>query len=182
VLSATIVSTEQRSDTHVYGGGTVTGGTGTTTVGSTVTVVRDLWVKEQTGEEHHLRFHLDIPVRVGQLVHYITLAGPNLRGGVASTDYSLYIRSVNEFWPLHGAKFLAKNFIVTLIGWSALASLVVPVFLIAIPVYFIARYRTSRKRKAIEAEIADAHQSSIDEFYHAGFETEATAMPQAKAG
>lgn len=104
VLSGEVVGTDQRSDTHVYGGGSISGVGGnvhgSTSVSSVVVVQRDLWLRDDAGREHEFRFTVDLPLRASHRVHIIQLEGPEVLAHQARSIYlSAYNESVNkEAW------------------------------------------------------------------------------------
>lgn len=83
-ITGSVVATDQRSDTHVSGHTNVSvyngRGNGTHSISSSVNVVRDVWFKQENGEEHHVRIHRDIPMRPGHQVALIAVGGPRIEG------------------------------------------------------------------------------------------------------
>ncbi|MGE5475532.1 MAG: hypothetical protein ACM3Q1_02670 [Bacteroidales bacterium] len=113
IVSGTVLGTDQRSDTRVWGSGSTTiidgQGSGHTTIDSRVDVVRDLWLKDAQGQEHHYRFNTDIPFREGQDVHCVHLNGRDLAEKKAfDVVYSVYNASVDRYWTLCDVKSLIK--------------------------------------------------------------------------
>jgi hypothetical protein len=103
LTSGKVVGTDQRSDTHVWGGGStniINGqGSSSTKINSRVDVVRDLWLKDAQGQEHLFRFHQDIPFREGQDVHCLSLSGRDLESNKEfDAVYSVYNASVDRYW------------------------------------------------------------------------------------
>lgn len=114
IVSGTVLGTDQRSDTRVWGSGSTTiidgQGSGHTTIDSRVDVVRDLWLKDAQGQEHHYRFNTDIPFREGQDVHCVHLSGRDLaEKKTFDVVYSVYNASVDRYWTLCDTKSLIKT-------------------------------------------------------------------------
>ncbi len=78
-LEGVVLHTDQRSDSFTSGGGRTVvvdgSGGGTMSVGTTVVVSRDVWIKDPDGLEHHVRVTEDVPVRVGQDIAFIYCKG-----------------------------------------------------------------------------------------------------------
>lgn len=113
IVSGTVLGTDQRSDTRVWGSGSMTvidgQGSGHTSIASRVDVARDLWLKDDKGQEHHYRFNQDIPFREGQKVHCIHLSGRDLEDKKAfDVVYSVYNGSVDRYWTLCDTKAQIK--------------------------------------------------------------------------
>src|SRR3546814_817167 len=104
VLSGTVLSTDQRSDTHVSGSGNMAviqgTGTGSHQIHSTVTVTRDIWVKDDLDNEHHLRYSQDLPVREGQKIYNFSLTGPSL--AYPSIQYALFNQNAGKYYSVCG--------------------------------------------------------------------------------
>lgn|SRR3546814_567471 len=104
VLSGTVLSTDQRSDTHVSGSGNMAviqgTGTGSHQIHSTVTVTRDIWLKDDLDNEHHLRYSQDLPVREGQKIYNFSLTGPSL--AYPSIQYALFNQNAGKYYSLCG--------------------------------------------------------------------------------
>lgn len=82
-LSGVVINATQRSDTYVSGSGssaTINGyGGGSTSIGSTVVVTSDMWIRGVSGQEHRLRFARDIPVREGNVIHVVDVINANVQ-------------------------------------------------------------------------------------------------------
>ncbi|CAO3357974.1 hypothetical protein [Azospirillum melinis] len=180
VTSGTVLGTDQRSDTKVWGGGgTVivdgTGG-GRTNINSQVDVVRDLWLRDDNGQEHHFRFNQDIPLREGHRVHCIFLSGRDLNENKKfSTVYSVFDSSVNKCWHLNGVAEAVKmpNYVSAndwFVGCALLLVYGVGVLVLGALIYLRLSGRKSTdgaKRAQLDllSEIKGHHQKLIDDLY-----------------
>lgn len=149
-LSGTVLETDQRSDSHVFGGGATVvqngSGGGGVAITTKVEVVRDIWIKDEAGAEHHLRLNSDIPVRTGNMIHFITLKGEHLKGDSGGgRPMALYNSTSRELWrffdfdkitshlveiPFSLERMMKINrswYIAILVGF--------PIFFAALPVY-----------------------------------------------
>ncbi|MDR3436038.1 hypothetical protein [Telmatospirillum sp.] len=124
VLSATVLQTDQRSDTHIRGGGgTVvidgTGG-GMTKIISHVEIVRDIWLRTNDGNDHHIRINKDVPLRAGHRILYFALEGRHLYEKDKKIDkihYAIYDENVNKIWNLHDDDYIRyNNFCINFMG------------------------------------------------------------------
>lgn len=110
ILSGMVLDTDQRSDTHVTGSGSVFVykgiGTGQSKVNSTVEVNRDIWIKDDEDKEHHLRFNFDLPIRKDQRLSKISLSGSNLSTEII--EMSIYNHNTQDWSWTQGNKILAK--------------------------------------------------------------------------
>lgn len=81
-LSGVVINAAQRSDTYVRGSGSSSSfngyGGGQTSIGSTVVVTSDIWIRGVSGKEYRLRFTTDIPVRDGNVIHAIDVVNANV--------------------------------------------------------------------------------------------------------
>lgn len=98
-ITGAIVATDQRSDTHVSGQTNVSvsdgRGSGSHSISSSVNVVRDVWFKQENGEEHHVRIHRDMPMRPGHLVALIAVGGRCIEGN-ADTELVFFNKDANN--------------------------------------------------------------------------------------
>lgn len=80
-LTGVVINANQRSDTYVSGSGSSSTyggyGGGNTSIGSTVVVTSDIWIRGASGQEYRLRFNEDIPVREGNVIHAIYVSEAN---------------------------------------------------------------------------------------------------------
>lgn len=108
-ITGTIVATDQRSDTHISGHTNVSvndgRGSGSHSISSEVKVVRDVWFKQENGEEHHVRMNRDMPMRPGHKVALIAVGGPRIKG---KSDIELVFynkdantKSILSGYPIH---------------------------------------------------------------------------------
>ncbi|MDR6433529.1 hypothetical protein [Brucella pseudogrignonensis] len=104
-ITGAIVATDQRSDTHVSGQTNVSvndgRGSGSHSISSSVNVVRDVWFKQENGEEHHVRIHRDMPMRPGHLVALIAVGGRCIEGN-ADTELVFFNKDANNKTILSG--------------------------------------------------------------------------------
>lgn len=182
VVSGTVLSTDQRSDTRVWGGGATivvdgTGGGGTT-IDSRVDVVCDLWLRADNGQDHHFRFNQDIPLREGHRVYCIFLSGKDLNTQQKfETAYSVFDASVNKCWHLGGVANAVKMpkyvsggdwFLGVVLTFFFGIGLLLLAWLISLK--FSGRPSTEgakRIQSALLSGIKDHHQKLIDELYTA---------------
>jgi hypothetical protein len=130
-LSGVVINASQRSDTYVSGSGSYSSvagyGGGHTTVGSTVVVTSDIWIRGQSGQEYRLRFRRDIPAREGNVVHAIEVMDTDrmesyfdesigkLSTRIAkndkpiSSDYVLLYNSTTGEWFYNSLNFAVVN-------------------------------------------------------------------------
>ena len=108
-ITGTIVATDQRSDTHISGHTNVSvndgRGSGSHSISSEVKVVRDVWFKQENGQEHHVRMHRDMPMRPGHQVALIAVGGSRIKGK-NDIDLMFYnkdtnTRSILSGYPIH---------------------------------------------------------------------------------
>lgn len=118
VLSGTVINTDTRSDTHVYGTGSHANGQGHSSVSSYVTVTKDVWIRGLSGKEYCLKFG-DIAIREGNIIHHGALKG-------SDSWLFLHNRNTEDFWTKSGnfsdlkisrLGFL-KPYIAFLLPWS----------------------------------------------------------------
>jgi hypothetical protein len=182
VVSGTVVGTDQRSDTRVWGSGSTvvidgTGG-GRTTINSQVDVVRDLWLRDDNGQEQHFRFAQDIPFREGQRVHCIYLSGPNLENQEAfNAVYSVYNVSVNRFWTVGDPANLLKmpkfvGGVDWFLGIFGILFFGIGLLWLALCIIFrLTGYKSGGEARRIQSaalkEIKEHHQKLVDELYSA---------------
>ena len=103
--------------------------------------------REESGGERHLRVN-DVPVREGQYLRYLWLAGPGLSCGDGAIDYGLISPSVGEFWEFPIRRLFAHRKWLWALGAIALLSLLSGYFaIVVIPIFFIAWYLSSRRRR-----------------------------------
>jgi hypothetical protein len=165
VLSGTVVGTDQRSDTRISGAGSIDRGRGSMTIRSSVTVVRDVWLKEPSGQEHHFRFYRDVPVRQGQDVHIVCVRGPGLapkqkgasQDGQGWVDLALVGDSLNKVWWLRdfGDYALQKQaaIILAVVGFLSLLILIgIPVLIVGI-IWYIRLSAQSKREKALGEQL-----------------------------
>lgn len=104
-ITGTIVATDQRSDTRVSGHTNVSvnngRGSGSHSISSSVNVVRDVWFKQEDGEEHHVRIHRDMPMRPGHQVALIAVGGRCIEGN-ADTELVFFNKDANNKTILSG--------------------------------------------------------------------------------
>lgn len=112
VLSGTVLETSQRSDTHVSGSGYTSGYvangsgmvSGRSSMSSTTTIARDIWLKDDSGQEHHVRLDSDVPIRPGSRIHITTLRLPNS----GKVTYSVLNENTRE-WYYPDGKMTLKD-------------------------------------------------------------------------
>jgi hypothetical protein len=110
LISGKVAGTDQRSDTRVYGsgytssvvgsGGYVSGGGGSTQISSVVTVQRDIYLKDESGEEHHIRIQRDVPVRMDHSVVLIYIEGNGINNG-QPLPLVLYNQTLREYYEVN---------------------------------------------------------------------------------
>lgn len=185
-LSGTVVGTDQRSDSRTTGGSRFVvfdgSGGGGGSVSTQVSVARDIWMQDGSGEEHHIRVNKDIPVRAGQQVAFIYCRGRNRHiNREMDTLASVYVVSVNKSYSVTSLKSLAEffafppstkqNYYLMLLGWAVvLASCLLKG--IGLPFLGYLAYRTittKRRRRALQANLLGLlerhHQDVIDNLY-----------------
>lgn len=184
-VSGIVVGTDQRSDTRVTGEGrtvVIDGyGGGRTSISSTVTISRDIWLQDPAGQEIHLRTNQDIPVRQGQKMSFIYLRGEHLyKQRPFEVLLTIYNASVNQSWLISdpGQVLKARPFN-PLLAWAVGAGLLwfhlwtlgliaMAVLLVRHRHYGIPEQMTLGKfASAAKAEIMAHHQSLLDELYAA---------------
>lgn len=78
-VTGEVLSTEQRSDTHVSGGGSTyslgTAVQGSTSIRSTVVVTRNIRLKTQDGRQHDLQLEADFPLAQGDKLSVFIVNG-----------------------------------------------------------------------------------------------------------
>ena len=118
-LKGVVLDTDQRSDSYTSGSGRTVvidgSGGGTTSVGTTVVVSRDIWFKDPDGLEHHVRIMEDIPVRVGQQIAFVychaTGTKPGNRKHEAGGLMSVYVVSTNKIYTVLSPSTLTKQLV-----------------------------------------------------------------------
>lgn len=118
-ITGTIVATDQRSDTHVNGHTNISvnngRGSGSHAISSSVNVVRDVWFKQENGQEHHVRIHRDMPMRPGHQVALIVVSGPRIEGK-NDIELAFYNKDANNKSMLSGDNIYKS---VNLLVWIA---------------------------------------------------------------
>ena len=125
-LSGEVIETEQRSDSYTTGSSRTvvidgTGGGGGH-VSTTVVVSRDIWLRDATGHEHHVRVQQDLPIRAGQRIAILSLqAARPLTKRKIDGLVSVYAPSTDTYWKVRKLEGVAKT--LSEPDWSAAASL-----------------------------------------------------------
>lgn len=110
ITSGRVLDYKERSDTHVYGSGSVSNGHGSSYVSSSVSITADLWIQEyKTGKEIHLEYGDAIGVRVGNIVHHIALNGL----GKSPILVSIYNAATNQSVDFYENNNVWKEFLQT---------------------------------------------------------------------
>ena len=163
-LQGTVIGTDQRSDSYTSGSGrtiVVDGsGGGTSSLSTEIVVSRDIWVKDRSGREHHVRITADVPVRTGQDIAVITCRGEVAmpQGPVHGADglIAVYVLPTNTAYPVLPLADLAGQLAARPLGAAAkiraaaawlVSLLLVPVFAIGIGLLAILIIRAALKGK-----------------------------------
>ena len=190
IVSGTVLGTDQRSDTRVWGSGSTTvingQGSGHTTIASRVDVARDLWLKDAQGQEHHYRFNQDIPFREGQQVHCIHLSGRDLEKKAIDVVYSVYNASVDRYWTLCDTKALIKmppHVSFFLLVWGVICTPLFGLGLLFIALFIWAKIKGAippKEAKKIQDRVASdidgQHKALIGELHRTRQQPEQTAI------
>ena len=185
-LSGEVIDTEQRSDSYTTGSSRTvvidgTGGGGGH-VSTTVVVSRDIWLRDATGHEHHVRVQADLPVRAGQwlAILYLQATRPSTKRKVDSL-VSVYMPSTDTYWKVLELEEVAKTLSTPTWSMTAFVCLValwvVSLFLclagVGIPIVIalaVVWWKRAKKHKQEAAGILDAlkadHQAVIRHEYN----------------
>ena len=193
-LEGVVLDTDQRSDSYTSGSGRTVvidgSGGGTTSVGTTVVVSRDIWLRDDAGMEHHVRVNQDVPVRVGQQIAFVYCHGaaatPGNRGHEAGGLMSVYVVSTDTIYTILSAPSLTKQLVepsphmgvalfhTLLWVFSFLLIVIFGVGLIALAALstrsFLVRKKRNARSRAILGELKAEHQRLIQAIY-SGYKT-----------